>query len=186
VECNVGRAWLDARTAFSHHCFCAVNRDGDAGRAGFHCEIERTLFERQETAIRRARSFNKSGDMQTLLQNELGCANTCDRAFRAAIAIDWNEIAQFHSIAEDWDAHEGALEKGRSAAGDAWNERGGIEIGDVVGHEDARGVLRHIFYAARDDANSSKAKADADDGLRSAIERGRVAGNHRPGDEDER
>ena len=66
-----------------------------------------------------------------------------------AVAIDGDELSQLHAVAEHGNLHQRALDEGRGAARNARDERGRIEIGDVVGHEDAGGVRGHMLQARR-------------------------------------
>ena len=186
MEDDVGCARLDAQAPLSHHAFRSVNRDRDAGRGGFHCEVKGPLLEGQKTPIAGSRPFNKCGDVQTLLKHATGYANALDGAVCAAVAIYGNEIAELHRIAQHGNAHDGAFDKGRSAAGNARDEGRRVEIGDVIGHEDAGGVRRHVFRTARFNANAREAEPNADDCLRCVVEGSCIAGDYRPGNEDER
>ena len=63
----------------------------------------------------------------------------------AVAALDRNEPGHAHGRAEDGDANQLFLEQGGAPAGQARNEHRRIEVGDVVGHEDARCVRWHIL-----------------------------------------
>jgi hypothetical protein len=65
------------------------------------------------------------------------------------------------------------------------NERRRIEVGDVVGHEDACGIWRDVFAACGDNADADETESDAYDELRGVVEGRRVTGDHGPGNEEQ-
>jgi hypothetical protein len=111
--------------------------------------------------------------------------NAALRALFAAIALNGNKFSKLKAPAEDRNAHQRAFEKCGSAARDGRQQGGRVEIGDMVGHEDAGSVWRDEIAAGHFDANACKEISGAHDDLRDVIERQNVAGNDGPGNEDD-
>ena len=178
-------AGLDAEAVLGHHGFSAVDGDGDAGGAGFHGEVEGAFFEGEHAAGFGARAFNKRGDVDAFFEDAAGGGYALLRASGSAVAADGNELAELEAPAEDGNFHERLFDEGGGAARDVWKQGGRIEIGDVVGHEDAGLVGGDEVEALSDDADAAEFVADADDGEGGVVERVDVAGEEGPGNGDD-
>ena len=184
VEDDVRDAGMDAQAAFAQHGFRSVNGNRNAGRAGGLGEKERAFLEGQHAAVGRARAFNKCGDVRALGEHALRFGDAALRVGAAAGAVDSDELALAEAGAEDGQIHERALHEGRGAAGNERDERGRVEIGDVVGHEDAGAVARNAVEALGVNAHAGEPATGGEHEARGLVERQHVARDPAPGNEE--
>ena len=186
MEDDARWAAADAQAAFGQEFFSSVDGNRDAERAGFDGKKERSFLEGEHAAVGRAGAFDKSSDVDAMGEDATGLGDAALSVSAAACAIDGDELSLAEADAEDGQVHERTLHERGGAAGDERDERGGIEIGDVVGHEDAGAIAGNAVETLGAEANAGEAATGREHEAGGFVERKHVAGEPAPGNEQER
>ena len=83
--------------------------------------------------------------MDAFIQQALGRGHALLCARRIAAAVHGNELSQPEAKTHDGNLHQRPLEESGGAAGNLRDQCLGIEIRNVVGHEDASLAGRHVL-----------------------------------------
>ena len=124
--------------------------------------------------------------MNSLGKQALGRAHAGLGGGCIAFAIDGNEFAEFEGQTEQGELEDLALGESSGASGDARNQARGVEVGDMVGHEDASLAFRDVLESFNTNADAGRAKGHADDEADHVVERSGVAGDGGQREEDDR
>src|ERR1039458_8485467 len=100
MEDDVRRPRLDAKAAFRHQRLRSVDRNRNARRSGLHRQVERTFFERQQSAVLRTRTLDESSNVDALPKYALCRPYAFLCCVGAARAVDRDEPAQLETVAE--------------------------------------------------------------------------------------
>jgi hypothetical protein len=103
-----------------------------------------------------------------------------------AAAVHGDELALLEAGAQDGQLHQRALHEGRGAPRNQRDQRGRVEIRDVVRHEDARPVSGHVLQTFHLEAHPGHAATAGEHEARALVERQHVARQPAPGDKQKR
>lgn len=175
----------DAESVLGERSFRAGDRDGDDRSVVFAGEEEWAFFEGGETAVGGAGAFGEDDNVEAFGKGLGGLSDTGAGGFTTCAALDGDEFGHAHSSAEHGDIHKGFFEHNNDAARDEGEEDRRIEIGDVVGHKDARLSGRHVFNTAQANAKARGANTETGDAHACAVHPGDVVSGERVGNAEE-
>src|ERR1035437_4737786 len=177
---HMRRSRLDAQTAFTLNALRARDGNRNARRAGTHGQEEWAFFEGQHAAVRRACAFYKGGHVHTLGQYTAGSFYALLRVYWAASAVHGDEIALPEAGSQDRHVHQRAFHEGRGAPRNQRDQRGRVEIGNVVGHEDARAVAWNALAALDVKAHPGHPATAGEHEARALVKRQHIARERAP------
>jgi len=173
---------LNPIAAFGHQPTTAVHGDGYDRRLGFDGHRERTGTKRKELAVGAARALGKNKQRDSSAQAGNAGFHGAAPGF-AVRAVDVDEAAQAHDVAEYGNPAQGFLQNDDDPRQGA-EQRGRVEIADVVTDEDRRGRCERVFEVEESQPYSGKAQSRVGSDLRHAVDGLDVLRDPSEGDKD--